>query len=372
MMKKCLRAFFFVIVMLAALPPAGRAETSAPFREGIDMDSEGFLASLGDWILGTDYGILSGRVDGESQTLSFLLPEAALARLSEGDRADIQAAMLDLLSLYLPSRVAAERFSLLYQTDGAESGGEPAAPAARENLVFIHHSVGENWLRQGLCEALNLGGYHVADITYGWREYGDHTDTLDWPLWFREPVMDLVYRELGAMSAENSLAPAPGENDIILFKSCFPNSDVGEAISDEQALYKGLLPYFRSRPDKLFILVTPPPMIRIPTPGLTRQLCHWLTDRNGGWLAGLETGNVFVFDLYTVLTHPDAHHRLEDGLEVRREGKGAGGLYYDSDGDDHPNEAGSRKATEEFLPLLDHWYALFEAGTGDSSQRFLP
>ena len=54
------------------------------------------------------------------------------------------------------------------------------------NLVFIHHSVGENWLNDGLCRALNDSGYHVADIYYGWRAYGDNTDTVDWPTWFTD------------------------------------------------------------------------------------------------------------------------------------------------------------------------------------------
>ena len=134
------------------------------------------------------------------------------------------------------------------------------------NLVFIHHSVGENWLNDGLCRALNDHGYHVADIYYGWREYGDHTDTVDWPMWFTDEVMGLVYQEMGNMTAPNTLRPAPGENTIVMFKSCFPNSDVGSDISDEKAIYDSLLPYLQQHPDKMFVLVTPPPMQEISDP----------------------------------------------------------------------------------------------------------
>jgi hypothetical protein len=229
------------------------------------------------------------------------------------------------------------------------------------NLVFIHHSVGENWLNDGLCRALNDSGYHVADIYYGWRAYGDNTDTGDWPTWFTDEVMGLVYQELGQMTAPNKLEPAPGGNTIVMFKSCFPNSDVGSDISDEKAIYNGLLPYMEAHPDKMFVLVTPPPMQNIPDPQKTRELCDWLTDRDDGWLAGLSTGNVFVFDLYNVLTHPDAHHRLVDGVEVHEVVPGFDTLYYDSDGDDHPNKDGNLKATEEFIPLLDEWYREFAA-----------
>jgi hypothetical protein len=231
------------------------------------------------------------------------------------------------------------------------------------NLVFIHHSCGENWLNEGLCQALNESGYHVADISYGWRAYGDYTDTTDWPTWFTDEVMPLVYQEMSAMTAPNAIEPAPGENTIVMFKSCYPNSDVGSDISDEQAIYDSLLPYFEAHPDKMFVLVTPPPMQSISDPAKTRELCDWLTDRDTGWLAALSTGNAFVFDFYNVLTHPDAHHHLADGVEVHESVPGFDTLYYPS-GDDHPNTQGNLKATEEFIGLLDMWYQSFVALQG--------
>ena len=121
------------------------------------------------------------------------------------------------------------------------------------NLIFIHHSCGENWLNDGLlARTLNENGYHAADISYGWREYGDCTDTGDWPMWFTDEVMPLVYTEYHAMSAPNAIPAAAGENTIILFKSCFPCSDVGDSMEDEMAVYESLLPYFSEHPDKLF------------------------------------------------------------------------------------------------------------------------
>ncbi len=66
-----------------------------------------------------------------------------------------------------------------------------------------------------------------------------------------------------------------------------------------------------------------------------------------------------------MLTHPDAHHRLENGREVHTEIQGADTLHYDWDGDDHPNPQGSRKAAEEFVPLLDHWYSLYIGAAGN-------
>ena len=145
--------------------------------------------------------------------------------------------------------------------------------------------------------------------------------------------------------------PAPGENTIVMFKSCFPNSDVGSDISDELAVYKSLLPYFEaaSRQD-----------VRARDPAAHDPKHLRCRQRPGSSATGSPTatragspvstgGNVFVFDLYNVLTHPGAHHRLVDGTEVHETVPGSDTLYYDSDGDDHPNTEGNVKATEEFM-----------------------
>ncbi len=252
-----------------------------------------------------------------------------------------------------------------------------ATTTAEANLVFIHHSVGANWLNDGLCAGLNANGYHVADIYYGWTGgtgtvYGDRTDTSDWPTWFTSTVMALVYPEMDAMTAPNTLAPAPGENTIIMFKSCYPNSEVGSSSTDEKAIYNSLLAYFQNHPDKMFVLVTPPPMASISNPAVTRELCNWLTDRDNGWLKDLTTGNVFVFDLYNVLTHPDAHHAWVAGAEMHQVVAGADTLYsgYHTGGDDHPNYTGGAKAAAEFVPLLNAWYEEFQVASGLLPERY--
>jgi hypothetical protein len=370
---------FLVAVVVTACGGAASSESNDPgdAQDGGAMPSVGEVqAALDDWILGTDFGIESGIIDESARTVTLKMYGDRYAALSDEDKAD----MADAVSGLLLSGPLASAFAdgrLLISVDGQTVdelswSGSPAAwePMSTEeagavvNLVFIHHSCGENWLNDGLCEALNDAGYHVADIYYGWREYGDRTDTVDWPMWFTDEVMALVYQELGNMTAQNSLEPAPGDNTIIMFKSCFPNSDVGSDISDEKAIYNSVLPYFQEHPDKMFVLVTPPPMQQISAPEKTRELCDWLVDSVDGWLAGLSTGNVFVFDFYNVLTDPGAHHRLQDGDETHTSIGGHDTLYYDSDGDDHPNPEGNAKATEEFVPLLDHWYQQFVATRG--------
>lgn len=358
-------ALFIAIFLLCGnVAAAGNAFPGETMENGTQLSGNGYQASsaLSDWILGTDYGIVSGSIDTFQRSVTLILPSRKLASLNEQDKQDIRAAVHDMLSLYLPP-AEAEAYDIRYQASGA-AGAQSDEEATQRgaivaNLIFIHHSCGENWLRDGLCQALNDNGYHVADISYGWREYGDHTDTTDWPTWFSDDVMNLVYPEMGSMTAPNTVQPAAAENTIIMFKSCFPNSDVGSNITDEMEIYNGLLSYFKQHPDKMFVLVTPPPMIKISDPEKTRALCDWLVDRNTGWLSGFTTGNVFVFDLYNILTHTDAHHRYLNNQEVHNSIVGADTLYYDLNGDDHPNKDGNVKAAQEFIGLLNDWYQRF-------------
>jgi hypothetical protein len=372
-----------VVLVIALLVACGGAETQSTETTGGSqnggavLDSSAASSALSDWILGTSLGITSGNIDESARIVTLEISADRYSLLTDQDKVDIETAVYDILSVSLTPSSAAREYGILYSVDGQMLSG-PGLPAGSAtttdpvagvdgsvvNLVFIHHSVGENWLNDGLCQALNDSGYHVADIYYGWREYGDNTDTVSWPTWFTDEVMDLVYQEMNTMTAQNALEAAAGENTVIMFKSCFPNSEVGSDASDEMAIYDSLLPYFEQHPDKMFVLVTPPPMLEISDPQTTRSLCDWLTDRQSGWLSGLSTGNVFVFDLYNVLTDPEAHHHLANGEEVHGSVAGHDTLHYDSDGDNHPNTEGNVKATEEFIGLLNKWYEDFLASRG--------
>jgi hypothetical protein len=373
-MKRLIIALLAAVFLLASCAAPSDAPTGEPAactpEAPAGLDKGAFESALADWIAGTDYGIRSGGLSDDSKTVLLNIPEEAMDKMTGQDRQDIETAVRDILRTTLDDPKATDSYGVQFAVDAAAPqasvlpGESPlaaaeAAPGETVNLIFIHHSCGENWLNDGLCAALNQSGFHVADIYYGWREYGDRTDTSDWPTWFTDKVMGLVYGELGAMTAPNAIEPAPGENTVVMFKSCFPNSDVGDSIEDEKAVYDSLLPYFEKHPDKMFVLCTPPPMIHISNPLKTRELCGWLTDRENGWLKGLSTGNVFTFDLYNVLTHPDAHHMLRDGKETHITVPGSDELYYDSDGDDHPNAEGNVKAAGEFMGLLNFWYREF-------------
>ena len=133
-------------------------------------------------------------------------------------------------------------------TVSQSGGGTPADNPNKPNqvvlLIFIHHSTGENWLGDdngGLGTALRDNNYYVSDTNYGWgplwiwegtsSPIGDNTDAGHWWVWFRGPgsttYLNALYNEGGQNSSYSRFSTGPsGENEVIMFKSCFPNSDL--------------------------------------------------------------------------------------------------------------------------------------------------
>jgi hypothetical protein len=185
------------------------------------------------------------------------------------------------------------------------------------------------------------------------------------------------------------MANPGGENTIVMFKSCFPNSNVGGSPSDAippigsnplkgsgmsnltvgnaKGVYLDLLEYFKTQPDRLFVLVVSPPLRSADTnadaAANARALANWLVDPNG-LLRDYTGHNVFVFDFYTVLT--GGHHRIV-GDDVEHSAGLTNYLIYPT-GDSHPSEAGNDAATAEFVPMLNAAYNLWRAGEDATPQ----
>ncbi|MBN1253653.1 MAG: hypothetical protein JXA50_00045 [Deltaproteobacteria bacterium] len=254
-------------------------------------------------------------------------------------------------------------------------------PAKTVKLIFIHHSCGENWLADGhggLGRTLAQNNYFVSDTNYGWGPdgIGDRTDITEWPDWFTGPnssrYLKALYRESGKHSPyTRSISDPGGENQIIMFKSCFPNSNLegrpndppgrgdGLSVGNAKAIYNKLLTYFATRPDKLFIAITAPPVQDRTYSANARAFNTWLVTK---WLVGYKGNNVAVFDFYNVLTGPNNHHRFSKGSIEYVTNRGGNTLYYPTNGDDHPSPAGNRKATSEFVPLLNVYYHRWSQG----------
>jgi PKD repeat protein len=293
---------------------------------------------------------------------------------------------------------------------------DPTPPSSTVKLVFIHHSTGENWLRDvaggdetagGLGAELLLNNYFVSDTNYGWGpdSIGDRTDIGNWMEWFRGPhsatYLSQLYAEYGQTCWYSRLQVDPGgENEIVMFKSCFPNSNFGgnpsdpippieqnplveqdsssehHTISNAKGIYIDLLNYFATRQDKLFIIILAPPLQSGDTSpeaaANARSFNDWMVNQ---YLAGYAYHNVFVFDFYTVLTSNGGntqtndfgastgnHHRYENGQIQHVMGTYNNYSSYPS-GDSHPTSAGGQKASGEFPALLNIAYHLWKGGS---------
>jgi hypothetical protein len=308
----------------------------------------------------------------------------------------------------------------------ARLADNPDPPASPVKLIFIHHSTGGNWLGDpnpdqpggGLGRALMDNNYFVSAANYGWGPYGigDRTDIPNWPEWFTGPNSGAILSALYAETGQNfggfgywpRLSQDPGgENQVIMFKSCYPNSDLyGQpndppapepnedyTVRNAKAVYNNLLTYFQTRQDKLFIVITAPPMAQgeyaagDQTPAQraanARALNDWLV---GDWLDGYPYSNVAVFDYYNVLTsngsasrvddpqtneeRNDAdwdygnHHRWWNGAEQHMQTVVNDYSAYptDTNWDSHPTAAGHQKATTQFVQLLNVFYHRWMAG----------
>ena len=308
----------------------------------------------------------------------------------------------------------------------ARPGGgplNPNPPASPVKLIFIHHSTGGHWLADdngGLGIALRDNNYYVSATNYGWGPYGigNRTDIPNWPEWFTGPnsatILAALYAEngqnIGDFGEWSRLETDPGgENQIIVFKSCFPNSDLygnpddppypepndwEYSVSNAKAVYNKILTYFATRQDKLFVVITAPPLMGSETAPErarnARAFNNWLVN---DWLDGYPYNNVAVFDYYSVLTSNGSasrvddpgtteepndlgwadgnHHRWQDGAVQHIQTVDNNTSAYPS-GDSHPTAAGHRKATGEFVQLLNVFYHRWQSGVTPTYSVYLP
>jgi hypothetical protein len=297
----------------------------------------------------------------------------------------------------------------------APSEIDASPPGETLKLIFIHHSSGENWLGDGnggLGLALMQNNYFVSDTNYGWGPadpslggpIGDYTDTGHWWNWFEGPSSESILRALYAEGGQHAdysrLADDPGGgNEIVMFKSCFPNSaldgspgdpptqgenplqgmDSGSefrTVANAKRIYLDLLEYFSAHREILYIAITAPPLLSADTTpeqaANARAFNRWLAQ---DWLAEYPYPNVALFDFYNVLTSSGGdpgtndlgattgnHHRIHGGQVEYVTDQGGNTSAYAENGDDHPTAAGNRKATGEFVPLLNAYYHRWRGG----------
>jgi len=282
-----------------------------------------------------------------------------------------------------------------------------------DDLVFIHHSVGQNWLEHSLNTALISKDYieNRNGITYGTTIQpnggrpaslgeitGDYTDMQHWIFWFND--------YLDGIKIHNCIN---GINRIIMFKSCYPNNNItadgiepGNPFSSTRTIanyksifrhsegpgnlynqggfsYQPLEDIFAQNPENLFIVIISPPRHYAPIDATNDAEAHrarlfaswlkseWLSNYN---IANPSLNNVAVFDMFDALSYADDHPEHPNRLKSE---------YGGESGDSHPNGNANAYLTQIFASnvsnLIDAAWAAFnegESGIKDPSAQPLP
>jgi len=177
------------------------------------------------------------------------------------------------------------------------------------NIIFLHHSTGRNLIRQsGMRERLAAAGFQFWDHDYNYegltRPNGTRTgysysipdDNTD-PSGLARLFAQRVYRL--PLNAFSGLM----QHEVIAFKSCFPVSNItsDEQLEEYKAYYLGIRNVMEQHRDRIFIVVTPPPLNPKATDAEAAARARAFAD----WLESDEflTGhpNVFTFDLFDLL-----------------------------------------------------------------------
>jgi hypothetical protein len=226
-------------------------------------------------------------------------------------------------------------------------------------LIFLHHSVGEGLLYGGgLSDSLRAMGIFVKGATYG-DEIGENTDMCHWLPKFQNDMDKIIRFKIHP----NRYYGDETTNDIIMFKSCFPNSDItgdgvdaGDPYSRERtlanyrAVFNELKNIIAGNKDKLFIYLTAPPLVRQQTSpanaAKAREFNNWLV-REFQFHYRQSTGltNFAVFDLFDVLADSAGFLKSEYQVNIP--------------GDSHPNSKANQTAVRKFMeffgPLWEKW-----------------
>jgi len=242
------------------------------------------------------------------------------------------------LRTFIPLPVARE----LIQADGSYT-----------NIIFLHHSTGANLITQGNVRPL------LSELGYQFWDHGYNYQGLVRPDGTRTAASYRIPGDMGrgntdvdglAALFKQAVADPPNnafsrllQHEVIVVKSCFPNS----AIKDEamqrqfQAWYLEMRDVIRRHPDRLFILVTSPPLHPLATnaeeAGRARAIANWL--KSDEYLAGQP--NLFVFDLFDLLADPTTHTlRTEYQLSA-------------GERDSHPNRQANQTIGPLFVAFID-------------------
>ncbi|HEY3282606.1 MAG TPA: dockerin type I repeat-containing protein [Armatimonadota bacterium] len=256
----------------------------------------------------------------------------------------------------------ADLVRLLRYVAGLVSDADFFPPAVKTHgltkLFFLHHSTGAGIIGGGVREYIT--DYNRAQGTsyvfwdHGYngeglfgangqsmnRDYAipdDNTDPIGlYNLWTSSRADCVKCRETILTNHE-----------VIAFKSCFPASAIGSAsdLSQYKSWYRAIREFCDTRPDRLFVVMSTPPLHRLSTDKASakraRDFANWLGSDE--YLAGHP--NVRYFNLFDALAEPDGTSATANMLKYTYEGS-------HTDSDSHPNIAGNRAVAPLFAQFL--------------------
>ncbi len=218
------------------------------------------------------------------------------------------------------------------------------------NVIFLHHSTGRNLIRQGgVRERLTAEGFQFWDHDYNYEGLfrpdgtpagysygipGDNTDPDGLARLFSQRLYPWPVNAFSGLM----------QHEVIAFKSCFPASHITDEAQLEQykTWYLEIREVMDRHPDRVFIVLTPPPLNPASTDAeaaaRARAFADWL--RSADFLAGHP--NVFTFDLFDLLAESDP--AATDRHMLRAE--------YRDGTDSHPNTLANEKVGPLFADFI--------------------
>ncbi len=217
---------------------------------------------------------------------------------------------------------------------------------AHTNVIFLHHSVGNNLINQGkVREQFQQAGIDFWDQGYRYDGLRDPSGVKT-GFWYPLPADNTDIDGLARLMAQepkslpvNALSGLL-QHEVIMLKSCYPNNNFNgaEGFQQFQEMYLGMRATMDAHPEKIFVLLTTPPLnpaeTNMENARLAREMAAWLASE--AFIGGRQ--NVFVFDFYTLLAENDPASPEYGMLRAA----------YREGADSHPNAA----ANVEIAPLL--------------------
>lgn len=229
------------------------------------------------------------------------------------------------------------------------------ATAAGSRLVFLHHSTGRNLIQEGGARQLLVALSVEKNIDYALWDH-DYNE-----IGLSDPAGTLLHYDFGVPAdntdpdglyvlwttdnaARDSLL---SRFDVIAFKSCFPASAIisDAMLAEREQWYLEMRDVFDLHPDKIFLVMSQPPLHRLATnlaeADRARAFADWLGSDE--YLAGHP--NVHYFDFFDQLAHPDDGTATRNMLRYEFE-------VSDIEAGSHPNTLANQTVCPQFVAAL--------------------